>query len=72
MHVVERFTPLSEDQLLWEVTVDDPDVYERPRTLSMPLTRAHNYVMYEYACHEGNQDVAIYLGGGRADELTSR
>ena len=72
MHVVERFTPLSEDEILWEVTVDDPDVYDRPWTLSMPLTRAPDYVMYEYARHEGNQDVAIYLGGGRAEELTSR
>ena len=34
----------------------------------LPLTRAPGYDMYEYACHEGNQDVAIYLGGGRAEE----
>ena len=72
MHVVERFTRMSEDEIMWEVTVDDPDVYDRPWTLSMPLTRATDYVMYEYACHEGNQDVAIYLGGGRGEELTSR
>ena len=72
MHVVERFTRVSEDELMWEVTVDDPDVYDRPWTLSMPLTRAGNYVMYEYACHEGNQDVGIYLGGGRAEELAGR
>ena len=43
-------------------------MYDRPRTISMPLTRAPGYEMYEYACHEGNQDVAIYLGGGRAEE----
>ena len=34
----------------------------------MPLTRAPGYETYEYACHEGNQDVAIYLGGGRVEE----
>ena len=72
MHVVERFIRVSEDEILWEVTVDDPDVYDRPWTLSMPLTRVSDYVMYEYACHEGNQDVAIYLGGGRAEEVASR
>ena len=72
MHVVERFTRVSEDEIMWEVTVDDPDVYDRPWTLSMPLTLVSDYVMYEYACHEGNQDVGIYLGGGRAEELASR
>ena len=72
MHVVERFTRVSDDELNWEVTITDPDVYERPWTISMPLTRAPGYVMYEYACHEGNQDVAIYLGGGRVEELANR
>ncbi|MCY4635913.1 MAG: hypothetical protein OXG04_15645 [Acidobacteria bacterium] len=38
------------------------------RGISMPLTRAPGYEMYEYACHEGNLDVAIHLGGGRVEE----
>ena len=68
MHVVERFTRVSRDEIMWEVTIEDPDVYDRSWTISMPLTRAPGYEMYEYACHEGNQDVAIYLGGGRVEE----
>lgn len=68
MRVVERYTRVSEDEILWEVTIDDPAVYERPWTISMPLTRVPGYEMYEYACHEGNRDIEIYLGGGRADE----
>lgn len=72
MHVLERFTRVSDEEILWEFTIVDPEVYERPWTVSMPLTRAVGYVMYEYACHEGNQDVAIYLGGGRVDELANR
>ena len=71
-HVVERFTRVSEDEILWEVTVDDPEVYERPWTVSMPLTRATNYVMFEYACHEGNRDVSIFMGGARVEEASSR
>ena len=67
-HVVERFTRVSRDEIMWEVTIEDPDVYDRPWTISMPLRQAPGYEMYEYACHEGNQDVAIYLGGGRAEE----
>jgi hypothetical protein len=31
----------------------------------MPLTRDDEYVMYEYACHEGNHAVANILRGGR-------
>ena len=72
MHVVERFTRVSEDEIMWEVTIDDSDVYDRPWTISMPLTRAPGYEMYEYACHEGNLDIEIYLGGGRADESATR
>ena len=72
MRVLERFTRVSDAEIFWEFTIDDPEVYERPWTVSMPLTRAEGYDMYEYACHEGNQDVAIYLGGGRVEELASR
>ena len=72
LHVVERFTRLSEDELLWEVTVADPAVYERPWTVSMPLTRDPGYVMFEYACHEGNRDVPLLLRGARLEESSPR
>ena len=65
LHVVERFTRVSEDEVLWEVRVEDPEVYERPWTVSMPLTRDPDYVMFEYACHEGNRDVPLLLRGHR-------
>ena len=72
LHVVERFTRLSRDELLWEVTVTDPEVYERPWTLSMPLTRDPDYTMFEYACHEGNRDIELLLRGARRDEASRR
>ena len=72
LHVVERFTRVSEDELLWEVTVEDPEVYERPWTVSMPLTRDPDYVMVEYACHEGNRDGQILLSGARLEESLRR
>ena len=71
LHVVERFTRVSEAEVLWEVTVEDPEVYERPWTVSMPLTRAPDYVMFEYACHEGNRDVALLLNGARVGESST-
>ena len=72
LHVVERFTREAEDTLMWEVRVDDPNVYDAPWTVSMPLTRDPGYVMYEYACHEGNLAVVNTLGGGRALDAAGR
>ena len=68
LHVVERFTRTSADEILWEVTIKDPEVYEGPWTVSMPLTRNPDYVMFEYACHEGNRDVPLLLEGRIAEE----
>ena len=72
LHVVERFTRVSEDELLWEVTVEDPAVYDGRWTVSMPLTRDPDYVMFEYACHEGNRDVPLLLRGARLEESSGR
>ena len=69
LHVVERFTRVSEEEILWEVAVEDPKVYERPWTVSMPLTRDPDYVMFEYACHEGNRDVPLLMRGARVGAL---
>lgn len=59
---------VDDQSILFVVAPGDPGVYDRPWTISMPLTRAPGYEMYEYACHEGNLDVAIYLGDGRVEE----
>ena len=39
LHVVERYTPLSANHLDYAVTIDDPKVFTRPWTMSMPLYR---------------------------------
>ncbi len=68
LHVIERFTRVSADTVLWEATVTDPVNFSEPFTISMPLTRDDEYVMYEYACHEGNYAIANILSAGRAKE----
>ena len=72
LHVVERFTRVSDKTINYEVTITDPKVYTSPWKVAMPLTRDDNYQLYEYACHEGN----LYfwtgtLGGGRAQDQAS-
>jgi len=68
LHVMERFTRVSQDTIIWEATVTDPEIYTQPFTISMPLTHDPEYVMYEYACHEGNHAIFNILSAGRAAE----
>ena len=52
LHLTERYTPTSANTLLYEVTVDDPEVYTRPWKMSMPLYRRmeKNMQLLEYNC----------------------
>jgi hypothetical protein len=68
LHVVERFTRMSDGNIDYRVTIDDPTYYSRPWTASIPLVRDDTYQMFEYACHEGNKAVEDILRGGRAHD----
>jgi hypothetical protein len=70
LHVVERFTRTDANTILYEVTIDDPNVYTKPWKVSIPLVRDPKYTLYEYACHEGNEAVGNILRGGRALDKT--
>jgi hypothetical protein len=68
LHIVERFTLKDADTILFEMVVDDPAMFTRPWTVSLPLHRDVAYQMYESACHEGNQDIELVLRGARSEE----
>jgi hypothetical protein len=68
LHVIERFTRTDPGTIQYEVTIDDPNVYTKPWKVAIPLTRDEEYVVYEYACHEGNEAVENILRGARAKE----
>ena len=72
LHVVERFHRVDGDTIAYEVTIDDPDQYTRPWTVSIPLIRDPDYHIFEYACHEGNHAVENVLRGGRAQDAVER
>src|SRR5229473_424676 len=67
LHLIERFTRIDPDTILYRFTVDDPTAFTRPWTGEAPLTKTLGPI-YEYACHEGNYSVPNVLRGARAEE----
>lgn len=72
LHVIERFRRVDADTVLYEVSIDDPEMYTKPWKVSIPLTRDPQYRIFEYACHEGNEAMGDILRGGRALDNASR
>jgi hypothetical protein len=68
LRLVERFTPVAPGRLNWEVTVNDPEVWTRPWTFGMMLTKDDSQPVFEYACHEGNYGLLHILQGARAED----
>ena len=66
-HLIERFTRVDEDTLLYEFTVTDPGTWAAPWTAQVPM-RLNELPLFEYACHEGNYSLEGILAGARADE----
>jgi hypothetical protein len=64
LHLIERFTPVDSDTMLYEFTVDDPTVFSKPWSAALPMKRSHDR-MFEYACHEGNYALEDILRGAR-------
>jgi len=64
LHVIERFSRVANNALLYRFTVDDPGTWERPWTgeFTWPIT---DQPIYEYACHEANYALENILRGAR-------
>jgi hypothetical protein len=65
LHVVERFTRLTENQLLYEFTIDDPGAYTRPWGWSYILQGHHDWDILEYVCNENNKDIEHMIEGNK-------
>ena len=67
LHLVERFTRVDADTLMYRFTVEDPTTWDKPWTVEIPMTKAQGPV-YEWACHEGNTMISTILRGARVAE----
>jgi hypothetical protein len=66
LKLIERFTRVAADKIMWTVTVDDPTTWTRPWTFGMPLTILDSEAMQPYECHEGNYGLVNMLEIARA------
>jgi hypothetical protein len=68
--VVERYTPRSADALTYSATIEDPKVFSRPWTISMPLYRRleKNAQVLEFKCVEFAEELMY----GHLRKQTSR
>lgn len=70
LHLIEKFTRVDANTLLYEFTVDDPTTFTKPWTAQVPMTKSEGPI-YEYACQEGNYALKGVLAGARAEEKTA-
>jgi hypothetical protein len=67
LRVLERFTRVDADSILYQFTLDDPTTWTRPWSGEI-LMRKWEGPIYEYACHEGNYGLGFILSAARAQE----
>jgi len=67
LKVIERFTRVDPDTIVYRFTIDDPTTFTKQWSGEVPM-KASNERIYEYACHEGNYALSNVLSGERAQE----
>jgi len=65
LHLVERFTRVTDDTLLYEATVTDPTTWEAPWTVENPWPRMDPPGLFEFACHEQNYGIINVVRGAK-------
>ena len=71
LRVVERFTRVSPNQILYQFEAIDPATFAQPVKGEIALNRSEKLI-YEYACHEGNYALPGILAGAREEEKAGR
>ena len=67
LHLIERFTRVGPDTLLYQFTVDDPTAFTKSWSGEIPMGKTDG-LLYEYACHEGNIGMKDIIAAAKAEE----
>ncbi|HJO11211.1 MAG: hypothetical protein QGG67_14040 [Gammaproteobacteria bacterium] len=62
--IMERFSRYSENEVFYQFTVEDSNIYSQPWTAELSFI-ATDAGLFEYACHEGNYAMPGILAGAR-------
>ena len=68
MVITERFRRIADQIVQYQATYDDPVTYEKPFTVSFPLTPLVGGVLLPYECHSGNTALSLALAAERAED----
>ena len=70
LHIIERFRRVDETTIDYVLTIDDPQTWTSPWTLTFPVTRQEDRAnrIFESSCHEGNFGMTGMLANTRAAE----
>lgn len=63
LHMIEKFTRIDMNTMLYEVTVDDPGAYTAPWTGGFYLEWTPGVELFEYVCQENNFASELLVGG---------
>jgi hypothetical protein len=63
---VERLTMVDPKTITYEITYTDPEVFTAPWTVRLNWDRDDKYEFFEYACHEGDEQVRNYITASKA------
>jgi hypothetical protein len=68
MVITERFRRVADNIIQYQATFDDPVTYEKPFTISFPLTPLDGGMLLPYDCHPGNTAISMSLSAERAED----
>jgi hypothetical protein len=68
MRLIEHFTRIADDVLLYDMTIDDAKTYTKSWTVAIPLISPPGFKPLPYECHEGNGAIKYIMSAERAED----
>jgi hypothetical protein len=62
LHMIERLTRNGLNDMTYEITVDDPNVYTEPWTAELQMNWTGDRELFEYVCQDNNFATDIMVG----------